>query len=153
MVNVGVLFLAQLLGVGQSRKNEPIQTPHGGGGVSDVLALLHLEVVAILVERLSRLDFLSGRRVVELGPEIGVGEDGIGAFKGGYERFLVVQVAFDHFDALGGPGLGFGWVPGYASDIPAGFLGVETGHGATLRDLASWSDKRCRVAVCVLAGQ
>ena len=103
---------------------------------------------------MSRLDFLSGRGVVELGPEIRVGKDGVGAFEGGDERLLVVQVAFDHFDALCGPGLGFGGVPGYASDFPAGLLGVEIGYGAALRGLATWSDKRCQfIAVYVLAGQ
>ena len=67
-----------------------------------------------------------------MGPEIGVGEDGIGAFEGCYERFCVVEVGFDYFDAFGGPGLGFGWVARYAADFPAGLFGVEVGDGAAL---------------------
>lgn len=70
---------------------------------------------------------------MELGPEVGVGKDGVGTFEGGDERLLVVQVSFDHFDAFGGPGLGFGRVPGYTADFPTGLLGVEIGYGAALR--------------------
>ena len=94
--------------------------------------MLHFKVVAVLVDGLSWLEFLSCRGIVELGPEIRVGEDGIGTFESGDEGLFVVQVAFDYFDAFGGPGLGFGWVSRYAADFPAGLFGVEVGDGAAL---------------------
>ena len=81
---------------------------------------------------MSGLEFLPGRGVVELGPEIGVGEDGVGAFEGGDEGVFVVQVGFDYFDAFRGPGLGLGGVAGYTADFPAGLFGVEVCDGATL---------------------
>ena len=132
MVDPGKLPLAQLLDIAQRRNDEAIQTSHGSGRLSDILALLHLEVVAVLIDRLSWLEFLPGCGIVELGPEIGGGEDGIGTLEGGYEGLFVVEVAFDYFNAFGGPGLGFGWVAGYAADFPAGFFRVDICNGATL---------------------
>ena len=72
-----------------------------------------------------------------MGPEIRVREDGMGTFESGDEGLFVVQVAFDYFDAFGGPGLGFGWVSRYAADFPAGLFGVDLCDGAALRSQKS----------------
>lgn len=132
MVDMRILALAQFLGITHSRKNESIQSSHSSSCIGDVLALLQFEVVAVLVKRLPWLELLSGRRVVELAPVIGVGEDGIGAFESGHKRIFIVQVGFDHFDAFGAPGLGFGWVAGNATDFPSGLFGIELCDGAAL---------------------
>ena len=132
VVHLGVLSFAQFLGIRYRRQNEPVQTSYAGRGIGNVLALLHFEVVAVLVDGLSRLESLSARGVVKRGPEIGVGEDGVSASEGGDERVFVVEVRFDYFDAFGGPGLGFGWVSGYAADFPAGLFRVELGDGTAL---------------------
>ena len=94
--------------------------------------MLYFNVVAVLVDRLSWLEFLSGRRVVELGPKIRDGENGISTFKGCHKRLFVVQVAFDYLDTFGGPRLGFRRVAGYAADLPARLFDVEVGDGAAL---------------------
>ena len=133
MVDIRVLPLAQFRGIAQRGQNEATEISHSSSGIGDILALLHFEIVAVLVDRLSGLEFLPGRGVVELGPEIGVGEDGVGAFKGCYERVFVVQVGFDYFDAFRCPGLGLRGVAGYTPDFPAGLFGVQVCDGATLR--------------------
>lgn len=82
MVDPCVLALAQLLDIAHSRNDKPIQSLHGSSYISDILALLQFELVAVLVNRLSGFEFRLGCGIVELIPEIGDGEDGIGALEG-----------------------------------------------------------------------
>ena len=132
MVDPRVLPFTLFFRITYSRKDEPIQTLHRGSRISDVFALLQFEIVAVLVDGLSGLQFRLGGGIVELGPEIRDGEDGMRALKGCYKRAFVVQVAFDDLGAFGNPCLGFGWVAGYAPDFPAGFFDVKVGDGAAL---------------------
>ena len=94
--------------------------------------MLHFGVVAKLIDCLTWIEFLPVCRVEEWNPEIGIGEDGICALEGGHEGVFVVQVGLDHFDTLCGPGLSLGWISGYATDLPAGFFGVQFCDGAAL---------------------
>lgn len=55
-----------------------------GGRISNIIALLHFELVAVFVDRLSWLEFRLGYGIVEWVPEIGVEENGINAFEGCY---------------------------------------------------------------------
>ena len=49
MVNLGKLTLAQPFDIAYRRYDKAIQTFHGSGRISDVLALLQFEVVAVLI--------------------------------------------------------------------------------------------------------
>ena len=55
VIDPRILPLTQLFRITYSRKDEPIQTFHSGSRISDVLALLQFEIVAVLVDRLSWL--------------------------------------------------------------------------------------------------
>lgn len=132
VVDPGVFPVAQLLDIAHSRHDKAVQVYHSGSSIGNTLTLLHFEIVAVLINRLSWLEFRLSCGIVELTPEIGGGEDGVGVFKGRYERLLVVEVCFDYLDAFGSPGLGFGWVPRYSPDFPAGLFGVDACDGAAL---------------------
>lgn len=92
----------------------------GGGGVGDVLALLQLDLVAVLDELLVGALPGAAGRVLDDGPEVGDAEDDVRAGERSLEGLCVVEVALDEFDAPRGPGLGGVrcWVASDTADLP-----------------------------------
>lgn len=90
MIEPRVLSLTQLFDVAQSRNDELIQLSHRSSSIIEALALLHFELVAVLGDRLAWLEFRLCCRVVELGPEVRDGEDGVDALEENLGRWLEI---------------------------------------------------------------
>jgi hypothetical protein len=118
-----VLAFGMLLHRPEGGVDEAFQCRHAGGGDGDVRAVGHLEVEGQLAARLARRGGLGWRAGFAVrGPEVRVGEDGVGGVEGARQGGRVREVALDDLgaDAAEGLGGGGGRVAGEAADVPGG---------------------------------
>lgn len=106
----------------------------GGRRISDVLALLQLDLVAVFNEFLARTFLVVALRVFEDGPEISNTEDDIGADECALQRLDIVDVALDDLGTFGRPLLGtckLG-IASHATNFPTGGVKIRVGDRASL---------------------
>lgn len=138
-----VFSAARFRRMGHGAEDVSREARDGGRRISNVLALLQLDLVAVFNEFLARTFLVVALGVFEDGPEIGNTENDIGTDEGFLQRLDIVDVAFDDLDTFGRPLLGTYRlrIAGHATNFPTGGVKIRLGNRASLYVVASGRGK------------
>lgn len=106
----------------------------GGRRISDVLALLQLDLVAVFNEFLARTFLVVALGVFEDGPEIRNTEDDVGTDECSLQRLDIVDIASDDLGTFGRPLLGTCRlrIASHATNFPTRRVKIRVGNRASL---------------------
>lgn len=129
-----VFSAARFRRMGHRAEDVSREARDGGRRISDVLALLQLDLVAVFNEFLARTFLVVALGVFEDGPKVCNTEDDIGTNECSLQRLDVIDIALDDLGTFGRPLLGTSRLrtASHATNFPTGGVKIRVGNRASL---------------------